>query len=246
MHPTWQIPELLVQIVSLLSADDISRCFLISYHFRAILKANLPPELRPLPDSLSPRRLYGSQTFPQGVQDTAKAYLAQEDAKPKQLKFEDNYYFWHEGARREVLNTLSPHLHPVLAKHATHLIDGYDALAAGNMGICLQTEIPYHDLYDLVNGKERQDSQDLLAVVPPKSVIVFCLGGVSWDLLYTNVRYRLYGDLERFSVRVERESGVRMVDVLDELRGTLVVNGMSGGLGQHVFLTWVFDDCLHG
>lgn len=33
-----------------------------------------------------------------------------------------------------------------------------------------------------------------------------------------------------------------MSDVVNEMRGTLVVDGMSGGLGQNVSLIWVFDD----
>jgi hypothetical protein len=31
-------------------------------------------------------------------------------------------------------------------------------------------------------------------------------------------------------------------DVLEELAGTLVVHGMSGGLGQDVTLVWVFNN----
>jgi hypothetical protein len=122
------------------------------------------------------------------------------------------------------------------------LVDGFEALAEGKMGVCLQTEIRYHDLYSLVQGEERPDCADWLAVLPPKSVTMFCLGGVSWDLLYADVKYRTCGGAKRFSVRVEGEAGVRLNDVLDELKGTLIVDGRGGGLGQDVVLVWEFED----
>ncbi|KAF9694371.1 hypothetical protein EKO04_007530 [Ascochyta lentis] len=245
MHSVWQIPELLVRIVSFLSADDIQRAFRISRHFRALLKTNLPPQLRPLPDRRH-RRGTANQTVPQSVRNKARAYMSQDAATPKQLKVEDTYYYWREGARNQVLDTLSPFLHLTLSKYTTRLIDGYKGLAEGEMDICLQTDIPYHSLYELVHGRYCQDRDGLLAVVPPKSVTVFCLGGASWDLLYGNVRYRSYGGVSRFSVKLEREDGVRLCDVLDELRGTLIVDGMSGGLGQDVLLAWVFGGSCDG
>lgn len=155
---------------------------------------------------------------------------------------EDTYFFWREEARGEVLDALAPHLHPALGKHATRLIDGFDALAVGEARMALQVEMPYHQLYELVQGELKEDRNEFLAVRPPTVVTVFCFGGASWDLLYASVRYRDYGGVERFSVRVEREDGVRMGDVIEELRGTLVVDGMGGGLGQDVTLVWVFED----
>ncbi|KZM25874.1 hypothetical protein ST47_g2889 [Ascochyta rabiei] len=240
MHSLWQISELLVHIVSFLSADDIQGAFRISHHFRTTLKANLPPQLRPLPDG---RRRYQStsRVSPQEVRNKAKAYVSQETATPKQLKIEDTYYYWRESARSQVLDILSPCLHPILSRHVTRLIDGYESLAEGGMSICLQTDNSYHSLYELVHGKHRRDRNGLLAVVPPKSVTVYCLAGASWDLLYSNVRYRSYGGVDRFSVTVEREDGVRLGDILDELRGALIVDGRSGGLGEDILLVWVLD-----
>lgn len=239
MHRLWQIPELLVHIVSFLSAEDIDRTFHISRHFRALLKANLPPQLRPLPELRTPT---SDQTLPQDVRDKAAAYIKHEAATPKHLKMEDTYHYSREDARCQVLHALSPSLHHVLDKYSTRLLDGYEPLAAGNINIVLQTDIPYHTLYSLVHGKVTPDDAEFLAVVPPKSVTVFCTSGVQWDLLYSSVRYRDVGGVKRFSVKVEREGGVRMQDVVEELSGTLVKDGMAGGFGQDVVLLWVFGD----
>lgn len=241
MHRVWQIPELLVHIVSFLPAPDIDRSFHISRHFRALLKANLPPQLRPIPELPRSKRSSRIQALPQEVRNKASAYVAHEAATPKQLKMEDAYYYWREGARCQVLDALSPHLHPVFAKYATMLVNGYESLAEGRVDVRLQTDVPYHALYELVHGKDRVGWDRILAV-KAKVVTVFCLGGLSWDLLYAGVQYRDYSGVKRFSVRVEREEGVRLGDVLEELTGTLVVDGMGGGLGQDVTLVWVFDD----
>lgn len=244
MHPIWQIPELLCQITSFLAADDISCSFHISHHFSTVLKANLAPRLRPLPDSSHPNTLLSGGRLPQDVRDKAKAYIDRELATPKQLKMEDAYYYWREYARCQVLHVLTPHLHPVLSEHATGLVDGYDSLMEGGMNLCLQINIRYHDLYSLVQGEtcEICKMDDFLAVVPPKSVTVFCLGGASWDLSYANLKYRDYGGVKRVSVKVERQRGVRLSNVLDELKGTLMVDGVGGALGQDVSLVWVFND----
>lgn len=244
MHTVWSIPELLCQIISLLPANDISRSFAISRRFRAILTANLAPQYRPLPDPPHIATPRADTHIPQDVRIKAKAYIDREVATPKQLKMEDAYYYWCEYARCQVLHALTPYLHPLFSKHETRLVDGYESLLEGRMSICLQTDIRYHDLYALVHDEMRDDRGmgDLLAVVSPKCVTVFCVAGVSWDLLYANVKYRDYGGLKRFSVSVEREEGVRLGDVVDELKGTLVVDGMSEGLGQDVSLVWVFDD----
>ena len=241
MHPVWQIPELLVHITSFLPASDINGAFNISHHFRTTLKANLPPQLRSLPDPF-PKKPNQAQKLPQNVRDKAASFGTHDAALPDQLKMDDTYYFWREEARSDVLDTLLPHLHPVLSQPATCLLDGFDALAAGRTSFSLHVDVPYHQLYELVQGKPRDDVDGFLAVKPPTAVTVFCLGGVQWDLLYANVKYRDYGGVKRFSIRVEREEGVRMSDVVDELRGTLIVDGMSGGLGQNVALIWVFED----
>ncbi|KAF1927952.1 uncharacterized protein M421DRAFT_5618 [Didymella exigua CBS 183.55] len=239
MHRIWQIPELLVQIISFLSAYDINRALHVSLHFKTLLKANLPPQLRPLPDGPRYKRSSSSQQLPQEVTAEAAEYLAHEAATPRQLKSEDSYYYWREGARSHVLDTLTPYLHPLFAKFATRLVDGYDSLAVGKTDICLQTNIPYYDLYELVNGEENESWVEYLAI-KTTAVTVYCLGGVQWDLLYAGVRYRDYGGVKRFSVKVEREEGVRLGDVLQELIGPLMMYGMSKGLGQEVTLVWWF------
>lgn len=241
MHRIWQIPELLVQIISFLPAQDIERALHLSHYFRISLKANLPPHLRPLPDDL-PIRSSHKRTLSQNVCDAARGVGTQEAALPEQLKMADTYFYWREAARYEVVKTLRPCLHPVLGKNAAYLIDGYESLAEGKMTICLQTDIPHQQLYDLAYGKSMNPSNGFLAVVPPTAVNVFCMRGASWDPSYANVRCRDYGGMKRWSVRVEAESGVRMGDVLNELRGTLVVDGMSAGCGQDVVLVWMFDD----
>jgi hypothetical protein len=245
MHPIWQIPELLVHVVSFLPIDDNHHMLTISHHFRTLLKANLPPQLRPLPDSYH-KRLCIDQALFQAVKDKAKAYMSREVATPNPLRFEDSYHYWREDARSHVLAALSPCLHPVLCKYVTFLTDGYDSLAEGGTNFCLQIDIPHDSLCELVYSKHRGDRGSLLAVVPSKSVTVFCLGGASWDLLYGNVTYRSYGGVSRFSVRVEKESGVSLGDILDELMGPLVVDGMSGGLWQDVVLVGIFEDGCDG
>ncbi|KAJ4410826.1 hypothetical protein N0V91_001754 [Didymella pomorum] len=241
MHRIWQIPELLVNVVSFLPAPDIDRVFHISHHFRTLLQANLPPQLRPLPDAPRSKRSPSNSRLPEDVTALASAYLAQEFATPKQLKCEDSYYFWREAARSQILDTLLPSLHPLFAKYETRLMNGYEALAHSKMDICLQNDVPYHDLYKLVHDQTGDDWGEALGV-GVKAVTVFCLGGSQWDLLYSGVRYREHRGAKRFSVRLEREEGVRLKDVMEELAGTLVVHGMSGGLGQDVTLVWVFGD----
>ncbi|KAF3003539.1 hypothetical protein E8E13_005763 [Curvularia kusanoi] len=243
MHRIWQIPELLVHIIAFLPASSISAALNISHHFRTTLKANLPPTLRCLPDPPNTTEKHKqNRVFPQDVRNKAAAFGTHDVALPPELKMEDTYYFWREEARSEVLDALAPHLHPALGKHVTRLVDGFDALAAGETGMVLQVEMPYHQLYELVQGGLKEGCNEFLARRPPTVVTVFCLGGASWDLLYANVKYRDYGGVKRFSVRVERGEGVRMGDVVEELRGTLVVDGMGGGLGQDVTLVWVFGD----
>jgi hypothetical protein len=88
MHPVWQIPELLVQIISFLPASDIDRTFDISHHFRTTLKANLPPQLRSLPDP-SPKKSNQVRTLPQKVRDKAAAFGTHDAALPAQLKMDD-------------------------------------------------------------------------------------------------------------------------------------------------------------
>lgn len=240
MHRVWHIPELLVQIVSFLPAADIDQAFHISHHFRAILRATLPPHLRPLPDR-SPKKSTRQQSL-QEVRDKARAFGTQENSLPAQLMMTDTYFHWREAARYEVLRALRPCLHPVLGKYATRLIDGYEGLADGNLNVCLQTDVPYQQLYDLVHGKERQEGDSYLAVKPPAAVTVFCLRVLGWDSTFANVRFRYCRGTKRLSIRVEREGGVRMSDVFDELRGTLVDNWKDEILEQDVVLGWVVED----
>lgn len=241
MHRIWQIPELLIHIVSFLPAPDIDRAFHVSQHLRSLLRASLPPQLRPLPDAPRYKRSSSNPRPPEDVIAQASAYLAQELATPKQLKVEDSYYFWREAARSQILHTLLPSLHPLFLKFETRLTNGYDALAEQKMNICLQTDMPYYDLYKLVHGEAKEGWDEALGI-GVKAVTVFCLGGVQWDLLYSGVRYRVYQGVKRFSVRLEREEWVRLEDVMEELAGALVRHGMSGGLGQDVTLVWVFGD----
>lgn len=241
MHRIWQIPELLVHIVSFLPASDINCTFHISHHFQTLLKANLPPQLRPLPDAPRSRISPSNLRLPRDVAAQASSYLAQELAIPKQLKVEDSYYFWREAARSQIFDTLLPGLHPLFAKYGARLMSGYEALAERRMDFCLQTDVPYHDLYKLVHGEAKEGWNGALGV-GVKAVTVFCLGGVQWDLLYSGVRYREHRGAKRFRIRLEREEGVRLKDVMEELAGTLVVYGMSGGLGQDVTLVWVFSN----
>jgi len=243
MHRIWQIPELLVHIISFLPAPDINRAFHVSHLFRTLLKANLPPQFRPLPEAPRCKRSRSNSRLPEDVIAQANAYLAQELATTKQLKCEDSYHFWREAARSQILDTLLPSLHPLFASSETRLMDGYEALAQSRMDICLQTEIPYHNLYKLVHSEAGEGWGEALGV-GVKTVTVYCLGGVQWDLLYSGVRYREHRGVKRFSVRLERGKGVRLNDVMDELAGTLVVHSMSGGLGQDVTLVWVFGNTV--
>ena len=241
MHPIWQIPELLCQIISFLPDDDIARSFNISHYFRATLKANLAPQLCVLPDFSHTKTTRNIQPVLHGVLNEARSCIAHEVTSPKQMRHEHAYYDWREHACCQVPCALPTRLHPALAKHKTSLVNEYDSLTKGDMNVSLQIGIRHHDLHSLLHGEGTPGRDDPLAVVPPKSVTVFCLKGANWDLLYANVKYRMYGGVKRFSVRVEREGGVRLSDVLDELKGTLIVNRGSGALEQGVVLLWVFN-----
>lgn len=239
MHRIWQIPRLLIHIVAFLPAFDISCTFHIPHHFKPLLKANLRWQIRPLPDAprsrTSPRKII----LPEDVAAQASSSLAQKRAIPLQLNMENSYYFWRGAARGQIFGALLPCLQSLFTKYGARLMSGYEALAERMMDFCLQTNMPYHDLYKLVHGEAKEGWGGPLGV-EVKAVTVFCLGDVRWGLLYKGVRYWEHRGAMRFSISLEGEEGVRLKDVMEDLAGTLVIYGMSGGLGQDASLVWVF------
>ena len=73
-----------------------------------------------------------------------------------------------------------------------------------------------------------------------KSVEIYCVSGAVWDQGYKNVQWRSGSrDWQHCCVRIERERGVRMCDVLDELRGVLKADGFAPeGNDGEVVLEW--------
>lgn len=243
MHRLWHIPELLIQIISFLPASDTKRALQTSHHFRTTLKAILPPHLRPFPDhpSCKSPRTHDYHLL-QDLHEKARALRTRDTTLPDQFKMTDAYFHWREVAHHELLGALKPSLHPVLGNYATRLLDGYGALAEGRMNVRLQVSIPYARLYDLVHGEQQVDGSEGLTVKAPVAVTVFCTRVLCFDSSYANVRVRDCGAGKALSVRVENEGRVRVSDVLDELRGTLVVGHKNDDLEQDVGLLWVLQD----
>jgi hypothetical protein len=169
------------------------------------------------------------------------------------LDISDDYYFWHEGAYGNLVSALIPFLHPWLRKHVCELVGGLEELARGEMGICFRTAMSLGDFDEWFAGdanemnKEMNSMSAYLTRPRTRSVEIFCVEGAAWDLEYANVlRREGRREWQQCCVRIERDRGVRMGDVVDELRGVLKPREIVGRNGEgapgEVLLEWRFED----
>jgi hypothetical protein len=162
------------------------------------------------------------------------------------LDISDDYYFWHDGAYSNLLHSLSPYLHPVLAHYATELMSGLKSLAEGEMGTVLRTKMGATVFYQLFCDDDEiaeggSWKQEYLTKPSSKVVEIYCPLGATWDKGYANVLGRRGGrEWQQRCVRVERERGVRMGDVVDEVRGVLKAEEDMEREGSEVVLEWRF------
>ncbi|KAH7068956.1 hypothetical protein BKA63DRAFT_520370 [Paraphoma chrysanthemicola] len=255
MHPIWHIPELLIHILLHLPAKDLSRCYHVSHYWRAALKNNLPAHLRALPDigaqclSNHGRKTSTGNVLPKDIRDLAATIKAQEDQWCSLANFMDlgdDHFYWREGACENLLERVKNHLHPWIAKHACVFVEGLNSLAGGEMGICLRTELTPRDLIELCDSEHDEEwRNDYLTYPTTRRVRLYCPKGAEWDLLNKSVIQRDGFTWRASSIKVEHEYGVQMGDVVDELRGVLVLD-QEAILDDVVMLEWRFKDDITG
>lgn len=253
MHPLFEIPELLVHVVLYLDHSDLVPCYLVSHHWLKILRRNLPPHKRPLPDSDASQKCLNTSNSNSIPQNSSHRVLNGSKSLPRELitlasqihiqnvqwlsltriSLPDDYYFWLDGAHSNLLSHLAAHLHPFLANHALSLVDGVTPLAEGSMDICLRTECSVEDYLNLF-----EEVKDLRMLTYPvvQSVEINCPRGGKWDKENKSVLTRKGATWRYQCVRVDREKGVRMCDVFDELRGVLKPQVD----GEKLLLEWWF------
>lgn len=158
----------------------------------------------------------------------------------------DDYFYWREGAHDNILERLGPFLHPFLAKCAWELVSGLESIASGSLNIRLQTRCTFAALFELLDDEKSEDRGVGVTGLRCKRVEVYCVKGAIWDLGYDSVVRQKKENWQQYSVRVERERGVRMGDVVDELRRVLgpgpelltddrvVLEWRFGGAGEEV------------
>ena len=166
------------------------------------------------------------------------------------LDINEDYYFWHDGAYSNLLHSLAPYLHPLLASFASELMSGLDSLVQGEMGIVLRTKMGAAEFYQIfcddgdegTEGKGRSEWRDAFLTQPiSRMVEVYCPLGAVWDRGYGNLLKRNGGrEWQQSCVRVERERGARMGDVVDEVRGLLKADGDMEREGSELVLEWRF------
>ncbi|KAH7394890.1 hypothetical protein DE146DRAFT_764505 [Phaeosphaeria sp. MPI-PUGE-AT-0046c] len=238
MHSVFQIPELLMHIVLCLDPKDICACSSVSPHWRATIKTHLPPSLQSLPDS---QQKLSRAPLPTAIRDFATSIQIQDEScilSEQMLELGDEYLCWGEGKHAEVLEKIKPQLHPFLASTATVLISGLDSVAKGYLEICLQTKCTQAEFAELFQNEEWHTESMTMPYV--RSVEIYVARGAKWDLGHNSVLLRGRLNWARHMVRVERKKGVRMGDVVDELRGSLVPE-MSDYDDQSIVLEWVFE-----
>jgi hypothetical protein len=238
MHPIWQIPELFINIASHLDLADLAHCYHVSHHWQTTLRTNLPPRLRPLPDSPSPET---SKQTP--ISDTIHALADSIESKNEhctslaEMMFLGDFYFHlRQGELAMMLERLKPQLHPFLAARASRLLSGLESIAQGEMEVSLYTQCSIAEFLSLDN--DASSWQEFPLTHPPVACVeVSCLKGLKWDLTNASVLFREEGLRHVNFVRIERERGVRMCDVLDELQGVLFPVPVCADDGE-VMLKW--------
>jgi hypothetical protein len=224
MHLIWHIPEIFIHIASHLDLHDLAHCHHVSHHWQTTLKYNLPPRLQPLPDSPASYSLEQKS-----ISDTIRTFAASIESKnehctslAEMVCLGDFYFYWRQGELAMMLERLKPQLHPFLAARASKLVCGLEAVAKGEMEVSLYTQCSVANLLHLDNDSGRWWKLPL-TYPPVECVEVSCLEGAKWDLTNKSVLFRAEGTRRVDFVRVERKEGVRMCEVLDELRGVLAL-----------------------
>jgi len=261
MHRIFLLPELLIQIVTLLPPSKLPIYASVSKHWRETLRLNLPPRLLSLRDASSaiPSTATKPETLdrlPQPLSSLAQDILARTTQWMNPglpLDISDDYYFWHEGAYGNLLSALVPFLHPWLGKHVCELIGGLDEMARGEMGICFRTKMSVGEFDEWFAGCENETEEGRISMSAylttpvTRSIEIYCVEGAEWDREYRNVLHR-HGrrDWQQRCVRVEREKGVRMGDVVEELRTVLKTSRVGADTGEaiqgDVMLEWRFEE----
>jgi hypothetical protein len=260
MHRIFLLPEILIQIISFLPPSDLSACASVSRHWKETLRINLHPRLLPLPGTLSlhnytttsPQTL---KKLPWPVSSVAQDILlrtTQWQNAGVLLDISDDYYFWHESAYSNLLSGLRQYLHPWLGKYLCEFVGELEEITQGEMGVCIRTKSSAAEFDDWFVGGERvmQEWRGLEAYLTRpaiRSVEIYCVEGAVWDQEYGNVLRRgARREWQQRCVRIERERGIRMGDVVDELRDMLKTSEVVAGLGEdargEVLLEWRFED----
>jgi hypothetical protein len=252
----WHIPELLIYTLSHLDEVSLSRCYQISHYFCSTLKNNLPPQNRPLPDTITPSSTTHKQPYltppkqqaictflPKDIRHLASEIKTQDEQwiyLSNMMEVGDDYFYWREGAHDNILSLLSAHLHPFLSTTAWELVSGLESIVTGGLNIRLQTRCTFAALSNFLDD-DKSEARGLGVTMPGcKSVEVYCVRGTIWDLSYNSVMTTKDETWRGHSVRVEREKGVRMGDVIDELRRVLIA-GPDLLTDDRVVLEWRFD-----
>lgn len=218
---------MLVQIVSFLPSEDFKQCYNVSKHWRCMLN-NLPPNLCPLPDQDFQRP--GLNSIPQSVRtvmtEMIPEILGWADIKQRAQAGEEmaikEFADLNQDALRRIHEVLSPCLHPFLAGHAWIFVQYLEKLAAGELQFKLRTRGTMRDFLKILSCEDGCWEKYLIEP-PSKAVEVYLFQGALWNGTYANALSRG----EESCVRIEREKGVRMADVLEELNCLLCILDMD-------------------
>ena len=248
MHSTWHIPEILVHILLNLNEDDLARCYHVSHYWKDALKNNMLPRQLVLPDTIVPQTsVFTFRTdlhpipLPKIIRDLAIKIKTEEALWLNFAKWPilgDEYHFWREGVLEDLLALLRPHLHPFLSKYTCGIPTIPTLLSGTSMAVQLQTKCAFREVLDLLDDEVSEERALKLPLprVPSGSIEMYCLG-MTWDESPESVQLR-HG---RPCISVERQKGVRMGDVVDELRGVLTAQQRSS-TDDTVLLEWSFDE----
>jgi hypothetical protein len=155
-----------------------------------------------------------------------------------------DFLSWRETAYKNLQAALLPHLHPRLAAHVYDFIGGIDDVARGQMGICIRTKMSikeWEGMLGVLDDEEEEKGERAGYVTQPvtKSVEVRCFRGAVWDTEYMNVHLQTGNEgWQATFVRIEREKGVRMCDIVDELRGVIEADWEVRRGRDDVLLDW--------
>lgn len=172
---------------------------------------------------------------------------------------EDHHFYWRESTCERVLDALKPCLHPFLANNAFEFVDGLVDLAEGRMSVTLRTQCLIKDFVKLdasprkgatlqrndsaiaIEDSQHPDLDAALTQPAATSVEVSCMRGALWDPSSSSVLLREGPTRGLSCIRVERKKGVRLRDVVDELRGVLLPASEASVHGT-LLLEWRLED----